>query len=107
MLIITDGLPRGLGYLEIDQRASEIPIANGQSYFESDTYTCSHCESVVILNLMRKRERYKCFKCNHHICDSCTAKMVTGEQCLPFKEKVEQYFEQLARQVASDSIITP
>lgn len=105
MLIITDGNPRGLGYLEVDQRASGIPVANGMSHFEADTYTCTHCEAVVVMNPMRKRERYKCINCNHHICDPCAAKHAHGEPCVTYRQKVEEYLNQLARQTDSSSVI--
>ena len=98
MLIITDGNPRGLGYYEVDQRASGIPVANGASHFEADTYTCSHCQAVVVMNPARKRERYKCYGCAHHICDNCAAEMQANGVCTPYQKKVEEYFEQLARQ---------
>ena len=108
MLLITDGLPRGLGWLEVDQRASGIPVAGTKTdHFESDTYTCSHCTGVVILNPERKRERYKCKGCNHHICDACAAKIVAGEPCLTFIERMEQDLERATRQLASGSILLP
>jgi hypothetical protein len=100
MLLITDGLPRGLGYVEVDNRPA------GQGYFEADTYTCSHCETVVILNPARKRERYKCNGCSHHICDDCAAKAVMGEKCYPYKKMVEDQLEQASRQ-SSSSLILP
>lgn len=108
MLIITDGNPRGLGYFEIDQRAAGIPVGTGTAvHFEADTYTCSHCQAVVVMNPERKRARYKCYGCNHHICDNCAAEMASGAQCVPFAKKVEDYFEQLARQTATNPEIMP
>ena len=109
MLIISDGNPRGLGYLEVDQRASGVPVSMGMgSHFEADTYTCTHCEAVVVMNPMRKRERYKCVSCNHHICDPCAAKKAAGEPCVTYRQKVEQYLEQVTRQPESSSgIILP
>jgi hypothetical protein len=106
-LILTDLEPRGLGYLELDSRACG-PLPPGTSrYFEADTYTCTHCTSVVILNPERKRERYKCKGCNHHICDNCAAVMATGAACETFAQKVEQHLEREARHPDSGSIILP
>lgn len=105
MLLITDGLPRGLGYVEIDNRASGMPP--GRNHFEADTYTCTHCSRVVVLNLQRKRERYKCNGCNHHICDGCAADMVAGGKCETMQQKFEQYLEQVVRQLPSSPIILP
>lgn len=105
MLIITDNLPRGLGYYEIDQRAVELPV--GPRHFEADTYTCRHCERVVLLNPARVRERYKCSGCNHHICDDCAAKRVAGEGCKPYAQLIEEQLESAARQAGSGLIIQP
>ncbi len=101
MLLITDGLPRGLGYIEVDDRPA------GFGHFEADTYTCSHCEFVVVLNPQRKRERYKCPTCSHHICDRCAGNRVMGEPCVPFKRMAEEKIEAALRQAASGDIITP
>jgi hypothetical protein len=96
MLLITDGAPRGLGYLEVDQRNVEAALPPGvQRYFECDTYTCSHCQTVVILNPLRKRERYKCDGCQHHICDPCAAKCYAGEVCRTYAQQVEEYMERV------------
>jgi CRISPR/Cas system-associated protein Cas10 (large subunit of type III CRISPR-Cas system) len=105
MLLITDGLPRGLGYVEVDNRASGLPP--GRNYFEADTYTCTHCSVVVVLNPERKRERYKCHGCNHHICDTCAAVMVAGGKCETMQEKFEKHVEQVLRQSASSLIHLP
>lgn len=102
----TDYGPSGLGYLVVDQRASDLPPGTPR-LFEADTYTCTHCERVVVLNPQRKRERYKCKSCNHHICDDCAAKAVMGEACVPFKAMIEQLREQAERQAESQSIILP
>jgi len=91
MLIITDNFPRGLGYLQNDNRAS------GGVNLEADTYTCSHCQRVVIKNPDRTRERYRCRGCNHHICDACEAKRFAGEPCVTFAQIVDTALERAAR----------
>lgn len=101
MLIITDGLPRGLGYLEVDNRPA------GERRFECDTYTCTHCTAVVLLNPARTRERYKCSGCSHHICDECAAKMVAGGACYTFQQYVEDSLEREARQLSIQSPFLP
>ena len=107
-MIITDGLPRGLGYLEIDQRAVPAELPPGaQRYFEADTYTCSHCERVVVMNPSRIRERYKCNGCNHHICDDCTAKRVSGEPCKTFAQVIDELKEADARGYLNNEILLP
>jgi hypothetical protein len=107
-LIITDGQPRGLGYLEIDHRAAEMALPPGVArHFEADTYTCTHCERVVVLNPQRRRERYKCSGCNHHVCDECAAKRVAGGSCRTMAQFVEEIRDRDARQPESSSIILP
>lgn len=101
--LITDGLPRGHGYIEIDHRNAPIPDSDlppgVRRYFEADTYTCSHCDAVVFLDLARTRERYKCKKCGKHICDPCAADMAVGVQCKTMQQQVEEYFAQLKRSI--------
>lgn len=97
-LILTDAEPRGLGYLEIDQRAVDAALPPGTvRYFEADTYTCSHCHAVVVLHPLRKRERYKCQGCKHHICDECAAKRVAGEVCKTFWQRADEFLEQVVK----------
>jgi hypothetical protein len=108
MLIITDGNPRGLGYFEVDNRAAHNELPPGTiKHFEADTYTCSHCEAVVVLNPDRVRERYKCKGCNHHICDECAAKHATGTPCRTYAQFIDELRERDERQPSSSSIILP
>jgi len=93
-LLITDGNPRGLGYLEI--RHAD-PVSGAPTVFEADTYTCSHCNAVVVLNPARTRERYKCRGCNHHICDSCAAERVAGAACKTMAQKFDEHLDDVAR----------
>jgi hypothetical protein len=104
-LIKTDDQPDGLGYFLVDQRASGIPVFGGQALFEADTYTCSHCNAVVVMNPARTRERYKCKGCNHHICDSCAALRVAGSPCRTMKQIVDEHMERVTKQ--SSPIILP
>jgi hypothetical protein len=92
MLIINSshGLP-GMGYLEIDQRASGVPVVgNASAHAEFDTYTCTHCNAVVVMNPQRRRERYKCMGCNHHICDGCAAEKAAGAECITMQQRYEE-----------------
>lgn len=95
-LIITDGNPRGLGYLSVDHRNVDAPIGVPR-LFEADTYTCKHCQGIVVMNPARTRERYKCRGCNHHICDDCAVKRVGGEACKTFEQFVDEYLNTLAK----------
>jgi hypothetical protein len=95
MLLRTNGLPSGYGYLELDHRAAGNAPQGLPNHFEADTYTCTHCSAVVILNPARVRERYKCKGCSHHICDNCAAEMAVGGTCLTMQEKYERHLESL------------
>jgi hypothetical protein len=92
--------------VEIDNRACDLP-PGVQRHFEADTYTCTHCSRVVVLNPARKRERYKCGGCNHHICDECAAEVVAGAACKTMQQKYEEHMERVLRHTASGSIILP
>ena len=55
------------GYLMIDHSASPgvpdaegMPVRSGQGMFEAPTVTCNHCQTVVVVNPMRNRERAWC-----------------------------------------------
>jgi len=72
------------GYLMLDHRASpgfteeearklgygKSAVGEGQ-LFETKTNHCSHCGTVVIINLDRTRDRAHCQACNKYICDNC------------------------------------
>jgi hypothetical protein len=86
MLIQTQ--PVGLGYLQLDNR--NAPVPGLPAMFEADTYTCTHCCRVVVMNPERKRERYKCRGCDHHICDPCAAHRAAGGGCKTFKQLADE-----------------
>lgn len=87
------------GYFLIDHRASPGitledakrlgltgPIVGEGQVLEAPTFTCAHCQGIVIMNPDRKRERAHCRKCNARVCDLCGA---AGE-CTPYQAKIEQ-----------------
>lgn len=109
-MLILSGFPRGLGYLQIDHRAGENAPNGLPLNFESDTYTCSHCQRVVIMNMDRTRERYKCSGCTHHICDDCAAERVAAGghgPCVTWNQKLEIDAEAEARQPQHPTLILP
>jgi hypothetical protein len=65
-----------------------MPPGSGHGVFESATFTCSHCEAVVVKNPNRSRERTWCKKCDHYICDACGAELARTGDCYPFKAMV-------------------
>lgn len=76
-IIVAHGLPAGAGYIK----------------FESATFTCSHCEQVVVLNPDRGRSRGYCKHCDHYICDNCEAQRFLGLACYPFKARGKDFLE--------------
>lgn len=97
------------GYLIIDHRNSpgisgamvnaidaSLPLSAGHGFFESATYTCSHCTRIVIMNPLRTRERGYCPACDHYVCDLCeSVRLVKG--CKTFKQIVEEIKESAAQ----------
>ncbi len=51
------------GFMSIDDRAS------GGKLTEMDTFTCVHCNSIVVMHPMRIRPRNVCLKCDGTTCD--------------------------------------
>jgi hypothetical protein len=90
------------GYLMIDNRAghmptpeemlraSGLPVGASKGLFETPTYTCSHCQYVVVMNPQRTREREYCRACDSYICDGCGEKKKHGLPCKTFKQVVDE-----------------
>jgi len=97
------------GYFLLDHRnspgvADELVVKEGllpgagRGVFESATFTCSHCQVIVVLNPDRSRERGYCRKCDHLICDACeTAKAQSGGECRSFKRLVDVLLNDAAK----------
>lgn len=79
------------GYLLLDNRA------NGGRVSEFATYTCSHCQAIVVKNPERKRERYHCRGCDHLLCDNCAAARAAGANCRTFKQLADEVQEAASR----------
>lgn len=106
MLIKTDDNPTDLGYFMVDQRASGLPTSIGRPLLESATYTCRHCERVIVMELTRSRPRYKCFGCSHLICDPCAAeKYANGGRCVTYAQKLDETLTQELRQAGVSPLI--
>jgi hypothetical protein len=103
------------GYLMIDHRATEgvadevivkdgLPVGAGRGLFESPTYTCSHCQYVVVMNPLRTREREYCRGCDSYICDGCGLLKKQGAPCKTYAQVVDEYLEAAGR---GPSLILP
>ncbi len=70
------------GYYLVDHRASPgLPEIPEGTIFEADVLTCSHCQTSMLKNPARTRERAYCPGCDHYICDGCEAVRQKTMQC--------------------------
>ena len=82
------GLPR-----EVTERFGMPPCPNDK-LMEADTYTCSHCPRVVIINHSRTRPRAYCPKCDGYVCDFCEAERVAaGYVCNQTIRRADEHYE--------------
>jgi hypothetical protein len=72
-------LRRHEGWLYVDQGIG--PDLNRHGTTELPTFTCCHCNGVVIMNVRRTRPRGYCAKCDHWTCDH----VVCATECNPIK----------------------
>jgi hypothetical protein len=83
----------GPGLTEAEARVAGLDprLAGEGAIYESATYTCSHCQTVVIINPQRTRSRGYCRKCNHNICDRCeAARVANGGECMTMNERIDR-----------------
>jgi hypothetical protein len=110
------------GYLKIDHRDSpglaapdlvraglpgNMPIGAGKM-LEAPTYTCPHCQTVVVINPNRQRERAWCRQCDHYVCDGCGAAMqASGYVHVPFKKVIDDFLNAAAKDKPAPHIVLP
>lgn len=105
------------GYIYVDNRnapvddatmvAAGYPVGAGRGMYESATYTCSHCNRVVVIEPKRTRERGYCRKCSQRICDPCNELKAKNFECITVKEIIDHVQESAERQADVSSIILP
>lgn len=89
------------GYFMLDHRAAAsvpdslvkaagLPAGAGIGLFEAPTFTCRHCQRVVVMNPNRTRERHYCRGCDHLICDNCAAVKAATQECRTFDQLVDK-----------------
>lgn len=96
MLIKTENTD--LGYMLVDNRNTDSLPPGTIRFLEASTYTCTHCQRVVVMNPERKRERYKCQGCNHMICDGCAAIRAAGGPCKTFSQVIDEYLNNIEKE---------
>ena len=85
------------GYLFVDNRVS------GGEITERMTFTCGHCDALVVKNPDRTRERQHCRGCNSTICDNCGAIRAQTLSCRPIQQLIDQCLTAAEKQGQSDS----
>lgn len=80
---ISDDVARKAGY----------PVGAGHGMFEAPTITCSHCQTVLIVNPLRTRDRGYCGKCDHYVCDGCGAALKAGGECKTIGQLMDEVQE--------------
>lgn len=78
----------------------------GGTLQEFAIYTCSHCQTGLIKNPSRGRERAYCPKCDHYICDRCKSiQVASGGMCKTFKQVIEEQLERAIRETGSITLL--
>ncbi len=77
----------------IPRSDAKLPAGSGKGVFEAATFSCSHCPNIVVIHPLRNRSRGYCKKCDHYICDSCSAKMALDKVCKTYKQQLDELQE--------------
>ena len=105
---MSTSLKRHEGYMMIDNRNSPgvpdevlvkqgLPPGAGQGLYESATYTCSHCQSVIVMEPKRTRPRAYCGKCDQRICDACEFIRTQTLECHTMNRVIDNVLELASR----------
>lgn len=69
-----------------------LPIGAGTGLFEAPTFTCHHCQTIVIINPKRSNGlAYYCRGCDHLLCDACGAEKTRTGKCRPFNQVIDEF----------------
>ena len=88
----------GLTPEELAQAGSNplMPVGRGRK-FEAPTFTCHHCDRIVILNPLRNRDRGYCQKCHHQLCDNCETKKAVDGKCNSRERRIDEFLERAVK----------
>lgn len=81
------------------------PAGAGRGVYESATYTCGHCNAIVVIEPKRTRERGYCRHCSQRICDPCVALKALTLECKTMARTIDETLEAAAKQVDSTNPI--
>ena len=77
-----------------EQACGAGPVVGKGELWVSATYTCVHCQRIVVMNPLRTRPRHYCQKCDDYQCDDCA-----NFECVPFAKVVDLALEAGAKGV--------
>lgn len=87
------------GFLLVDNRNSGGELKEGM------TFTCGHCDALVVKNPDRTRERHYCRGCDTIICDTCAAIKAQTLTCRPIQQLIDQCLTAAEKQSTTGSPI--
>lgn len=73
--------------------AQGLPPSAAHGVFEAPTYTCGHCNAVVVMHPDRQRARAVCLSCLQRICDACEAIRQRTLTCHSMARVIEDVIE--------------
>jgi hypothetical protein len=73
-----------------------LELSKHSKVAEFPTFTCKHCQTVVIMNPERTRQRNFCKGCNHLICDPCAAIKHRTGVCKTFDQIADELMNQIS-----------
>lgn len=70
-----------------------MPPGAGRGMFEAPIIICSHCQTGLVINPLRTRDRAYCPKCDHYICDKCEGVRVQTGVCKTYRQFIDELQE--------------
>lgn len=73
--------------------AAGMPPGSGRGLFEAPFAKCHCCQTMLIINPLRTRERGYCPIHDKYACDWCHEKRITTGVCKSFDEIADEFIE--------------
>lgn len=62
--------------------------------FKQRTFTCSHCDRIVVRNPFRTRNRFECPQCDRYICDDpCAVLFKLDGTCRCRAKRIDEHMK--------------
>jgi transcription elongation factor Elf1 len=68
----------------------DVPSCTEGKLVEAATYTCPHCNGIVVKEPKRTRERAYCYSCGENICDACGVKALSETEHKSFNKYLDE-----------------